>query len=146
MNQLLIHKMDESENVMREKSHTQDYMPNDTFLLLLYFISISWTLRYFCLHSFLKGKSESHSVVSDSLWPHGLYSPWNSPGQNTGVGRNLPKPEIKLRSLALQADSLPTELWGKPLKQTVENSSGDGNNRPPYLHLEKSVCLSRSNS
>ena len=20
------------------------------------------------------------------MWPHGLYSPWNSPGQNTGVG------------------------------------------------------------
>ena len=30
--------------------------------------------------------SESHSVVSDSLWPHGLYSSWNSPGQSTGVG------------------------------------------------------------
>ena len=30
--------------------------------------------------------SESCSVVSNSLWPHGLYSPWNSPGQNTGVG------------------------------------------------------------
>ena len=30
--------------------------------------------------------SESRSVVSDSLWPHGLYSPWNSPGQNTGMG------------------------------------------------------------
>ena len=28
----------------------------------------------------------SRSVLSDSLWPHGLYSPWNSPGQNTGVG------------------------------------------------------------
>ena len=26
----------------------------------------------------------SHSVVSDSLQPHGLDSPWNSPGQNTG--------------------------------------------------------------
>ena len=25
-------------------------------------------------------------VMSDSLQPHGLYSPWNSPGQNTGVG------------------------------------------------------------
>ena len=25
------------------------------------------------------------SVVSDSLQPHELYSPWNSPGQNTGV-------------------------------------------------------------
>ena len=27
----------------------------------------------------------SRSVVSDSLRPHGIYSPWNSPGQNTGV-------------------------------------------------------------
>ena len=27
-------------------------------------------------------ESESCSVVSNSLWPHGLYSPWNSPGQN----------------------------------------------------------------
>ena len=32
------------------------------------------------------GGVESHSVMSDSLRPHGLYSPWNSPGQNTGVG------------------------------------------------------------
>ena len=30
--------------------------------------------------------SESLSVVSDYLRPHGLYSPRNSPGQNTGVG------------------------------------------------------------
>ena len=30
--------------------------------------------------------SESHSVVSNYLRPHGLYSPWSSPGQNTGVG------------------------------------------------------------
>ena len=28
----------------------------------------------------------SCSVLSDSLQPHGLYSPWDSPGQNTGVG------------------------------------------------------------
>ena len=35
----------------------------------------------------LYNESESHSVVSDSLWRHGLYSPWNSPGQNTGMGR-----------------------------------------------------------
>ena len=27
----------------------------------------------------------SHSIVSDSLQPCGPYSPWNSPGQNTGV-------------------------------------------------------------
>ena len=29
---------------------------------------------------------ESHSVVSDSLRPHGLYRPWDSPSQNTRVG------------------------------------------------------------
>ena len=34
----------------------------------------------------LSCESASHSVMSDSLWPHGLYSPWNSSGQNTGVG------------------------------------------------------------
>ena len=30
-------------------------------------------------------KSEIHSVMFGSLQPHGLYSPWNSPDQNTGV-------------------------------------------------------------
>ena len=38
-------------------------------------------------------------VVSDSLRPHGLYSPWNSPGQKTGVG-----------SLMWRADSLEKTL------------------------------------
>ena len=40
----------------------------------------------------------SHSVMSDSLRPHGLYSPWNSLGQNTGVG-----------SLSLLQGILPTQ-------------------------------------
>ena len=30
--------------------------------------------------------SQNCSVVSNSLQPHGLYSPWNSLGQNTGAG------------------------------------------------------------
>ena len=29
---------------------------------------------------------ESCSAMSSSLQPYGLYSPWNSPGQNAGVG------------------------------------------------------------
>ena len=33
-----------------------------------------------------KSETESCSVVSDSLRPHGLYSPWDSLGQNTGLG------------------------------------------------------------
>ena len=34
----------------------------------------------------MEGESESRSVLSDSLRPHGTISPWNSLGQNTGVG------------------------------------------------------------
>ena len=34
----------------------------------------------------MKSTTESCSTVSDSLWPHELYSPWNSTSQNTGVG------------------------------------------------------------
>ena len=40
----------------------------------------------FILVSFSLFERESRSVVSNSLRPHELYSPWNSPGQNTGVG------------------------------------------------------------
>ena len=58
--------------------------------------------------------SESRSVVSNCLQPHGLYSPWNSPGQNTGVGslsllQGIFSTRIEPRSPALQADSLPAE-------------------------------------
>ena len=62
-----------------------------------------------------KVKSESCSVVSDSLQPHGLYRPWNSPGQNTGVGSRsllqggLPNLGLEPRSPTLQVDSLPGE-------------------------------------
>ena len=37
-----------------------------------------------------ESESEGHSVVSDSLQPHGLYGPWNSPGQITGMGSLFP--------------------------------------------------------
>ena len=50
-----------------------------------------------------------------TLQPHGLHSPWNFPGQNTGVGSlsllqgNLPNLGIKPRSPALQVNCLPVE-------------------------------------
>ena len=40
-------------------------------------------------HPVLRGRNQLRSVTqcqSNSLWPHGLYRPWNSPGQKTGVG------------------------------------------------------------
>ena len=58
---------------------------------------------------------ENRSVVSDSLGPHGLYNPWNSPGQNTGVGSLsllqgiFPTQGSNPGSPILQVDSLPAE-------------------------------------
>ena len=45
-------------------------------------VGIIWKYQVFMV----KVWSASHSVVSDSLQPHRLYSPWNSLGQNTRVG------------------------------------------------------------
>ena len=44
------------------------------------------TTRKKYIYRYTNKVNESCSVVSDSLWLHGLYSPWNSPGQNTDVG------------------------------------------------------------
>ena len=61
---------------------------------------------------------ESHIVMSNSLQPLGLYSPWNSPSQNTGVGSlSLLQrifPEIKPRSHTLQVDTWPAKPQRKP--------------------------------
>ena len=46
-------------------------------------LHLKWILYYWATK---ESESESCSVVSDSLQPHGLYSPWHSPGKNTGVG------------------------------------------------------------
>ena len=51
-------------------------------------------------------ESERRSVVSDCLRPHGPYSPWNSPGQDTGVG-----------SLSLLQGIFPTQGWNRGLLQ-----------------------------
>ena len=52
---------------------------------LISFLSKGFS-RVFSSTRGLKSESESCSVVSNSLRAHGLYSPWNFPGQNTGVG------------------------------------------------------------
>ena len=68
---------------------------------ILELVAISFSIR--------KAKSESHSVMSDSLRPYGLYSPWNSPGHGVGSLSLLQgiflTQGVNLRSPALQADS-----------------------------------------
>ena len=79
----------------------------------------------------------NHSVVSDSLWPHGLYVAYQA-SPSMGFSRqgycsglpfpspgDLPNSGIKPESPALQTDALPSEPPGKPfttcttLKETV---------------------------
>ena len=67
-------------NWMHYKSPTQRFMSFFNYGKFSVFISLNINF----LPSFRE--SESRSIVSNSLQAHGLYSPWNSPGQNTGVG------------------------------------------------------------
>ena len=69
-----------------------------------------------------------NSLQTHGLEPARLLCPWDSPGNNTGVGCHfLPQrffptqesnPGIELRSLAFQADSLLSEPLGKPMQQS----------------------------
>ena len=67
-------------------------------------------------------------VMSNSLLPHGLHSPWNFPGQNTGVSSlslflgNLPNLGIEPMSPTLQVNSLPAEPQGKLMLQSYWTS------------------------
>ena len=49
-------------------------------------IEISCLIAIAINYCYSNPESQSCSVVSDSLWLHELCSPWNSPGQKTGVG------------------------------------------------------------
>ena len=54
------------------------------FFLGTLFTKQKQTNRYRKQTCSYQSESESHSVVSDSLWPHGLYSSWNFLDQDTG--------------------------------------------------------------
>ena len=60
--------------------------------------SVKNTKNIYLSFSYIEFLHETRSIVSSSLLPRGLYSPWNSPGQNTGVG-----------SLSLLQGIFPTE-------------------------------------
>ena len=80
------------------------------------------------IHLGLGSVQLSHSVVSDSLRPHGLQPtellcPWDFPGKNTGVGcyfllqGDIPNPRIKPKSPvspALAGGFFTTEPLGEP--------------------------------
>ena len=76
--------------------------------------------------------SVSCSVISNSLWSHGLYPtrvlcPWNSPGMNTGVGCH----SLLQRIFLTQGSNL-----GFPHKQADSLLS-----EPPRKHVCVCVCV-----
>ena len=96
------------------------------------------------IHLNSESESVSHSVQSNSLWPHGVHQallsmgfsrqefPGNLPFPSPG---DLPNPGIENRSPTLQENSLLSELPGKP----NEWSSNSGLSLPaslplPFLH------------
>ena len=84
---------------------------------------LSIGMCWFCFFYFV---CESRSVVSDSLRPHGLYSPWNSLGQNTGVG-----------SLSLLHGIFPTQGSNTGLLQ-VNSSTAESQGKPRHVLITSS--------
>ena len=85
-------------------------------------------------------KSESCSVVSNSLWPHGLHSPWNSPSQNTGVG------SLSLLQLHQKEGRKSRErTWdperGNPTQKPYKgNPQNEGKGRPQITAVQQDLC------
>ena len=91
--------------------------------------SLSFDVQY------LSPPSESLSVVSDSLWPHWLYSPWNSPGQNTGMG-----------SLSLLQGIFPTQGSNSDLPQCRRILYQLSHKKSPRILEWVACCLSSGSS
>ena len=121
--------------------HHYHHLHQNSLWIFNWKMSKSWVLPVPKVQGKKKSESESGSVVSDSLWPHGYTvlefsrpeywsgEPFPSPG-------DLPNPGIKPRSPTLQADS-----WEEEKTQTISDkeyriSWGYGPWVWPYLELK----------
>ena len=129
-----IYKKEIVEKLMCQSVYLSMMDPHLSFKDAIYirpaFTLWSWKNSYQCgvteMFSGCSCAALGHSVVSNSVWPHGLQParlpcPWGFSRQEywSGLPRpppgDLPNPEIEPRSPALWADSLRSEPPGKPL-------------------------------
>ena len=90
------------------------------FLIFKSFWEIGLLGKYkwnICMHAHT-AESESRSDVPDCLQPHGLYSPWNSPGRilkwiAIRFSRGSSQIRGRTQARSLRADSSPAEPPGK---------------------------------
>ena len=100
---------------------------------MILFISLGWGSDIDILMPWFSDfESKSHSALSDSLQPHGLYSPWNSPDQNTGVG-----------SLSLLQGIVPTQVSNPDACIASRFNPGI---KPRCLHCKQIYQLSHKGS
>ena len=66
--------------------------------------------------------------MSDSLQSHGLYSPWNSPGQNTGVG------SLSLKGTKGMNEIGPHKNWAEKIMMRAQ-AYGVIDNDASYIEL-----------
>ena len=83
-----------------ETQMANKHMKRCLTLLIIREIQIKTTMRYHLTLVRISSVQFSHSVVSDSVWPHRqqptrLPCPWDSPGRNTGVGCHFLLQQIK---------------------------------------------------
>ena len=93
--------------------------PTNRLIRTIFLDSMKWT--------------KSCSVMSNSLRPHGLYSPWNSPAQNIGVG-----------SLSLLQVIFPTQGSKSGLLHCRQILPAEPQRKPPRVHiyvLIYNICL-----
>ena len=103
-------------------------MDPDIFYIHVYVYSqIAFPLTMHHVNRILPSESESHSVVSNSLQPLGLYSPWNSPGQNAGVGSlSLLQGIFPTQGLSPGFKSPQLDSWENLTSISKQNFQGEG--------------------
>jgi len=84
------------ENSYSDGNTTPPDLPSEQSVCRSRSNSLNWTWN--------RGESESRSVMPDSLRPHGLYSTWNSPGQNIGLVPNWEGSTSRLHLFNLYAE------------------------------------------
>ena len=112
-------------NQMGEKIHIVKEEVNHHYLQCVCFVL--FLVSYYCYNKLSQTSSvicESHSVMPDSLRPHGLQSmEFSRPGywsvQIFPTLGDLPKPGIEPKSPTLQVDSLPAEPQEKPTQSLI---------------------------
>ena len=52
----------------------------------MYYSAVGWNVLYMSVRAIWCMKVKVTQLCPSSLRPHGRYSPWSSPGQDTGVG------------------------------------------------------------